>query len=107
MQWPPCSPPRWSRAGSTTFPDQPRTTGATLLRTFSTDGSCTATPTGSTAPNGRRTTTGSSAAAAQRFDAEHALRKALDVVRYGLAHDLLRSTGPHRSTARDPEEPDP
>ena len=32
-----------------------------------------------------------SAAAAQRFDAEHALRKALDVVSYGLAHDLLRS----------------
>ena len=31
------------------------------------------------------------AAAAQRFDAEHALRKALDVVRYGLANDLLHS----------------
>ena len=31
------------------------------------------------------------AAAAQRFDAEHALSKALDVVRYGLAHGLLRS----------------
>ena len=30
-------------------------------------------------------------AAAQRFDAEHALSKALDVVRYGLANDLLRS----------------
>ena len=31
------------------------------------------------------------AAAARRFDAEHALGKALDVVRYGLAHGLLRS----------------
>ncbi|WP_346926020.1 hypothetical protein [uncultured Arthrobacter sp.] len=30
-------------------------------------------------------------AADRRFDAEHALRKALDVVRYGLANDLLRS----------------
>lgn len=29
--------------------------------------------------------------AAGRFDAERALRKALDVVRYGLAHDLLQS----------------
>ena len=51
-------------------------------------GSCTATPTGSNAPSGRRTTAGFSAAAAQRFDAEHALRKALDVVGSGLAHDL-------------------
>ncbi|AOT04073.1 hypothetical protein [Arthrobacter sp. U41] len=32
-----------------------------------------------------------SAAAAQRFDAEHALTRALEVVRYGFAHDLLRS----------------
>lgn len=32
-----------------------------------------------------------SAAAALRFDAEHALRKALDVVSYGLAHGLLSS----------------
>lgn len=31
------------------------------------------------------------AAAAQRFDAEHALGKALEVVRYGFANDLLRS----------------
>ncbi len=31
------------------------------------------------------------AAAARRFDAEHALSKALDVVSYGLAHGLLRS----------------
>lgn len=34
-----------------------------------------------------------STAAASRFDAEHALRKALDVVRYGLANELLRSPG--------------
>lgn len=34
-----------------------------------------------------------STAAAGRFDAEHALRKALDVVRYGLANGLLRSPG--------------
>ncbi|MET4095687.1 hypothetical protein [Arthrobacter sp. UYCu712] len=32
-----------------------------------------------------------SAVAAGRFDAERALRKALEVVRYGLAHELLRS----------------
>lgn len=32
-----------------------------------------------------------SAAAAIRFDAEHALAKALELVRYGFAHDLLRS----------------
>ena len=32
-----------------------------------------------------------SVAAARRFDAEHALEKALDVVRYGFAHGLLRS----------------
>lgn len=32
-----------------------------------------------------------SAAAAQRFDAEHALSKALEVVRYGFANGLLRS----------------
>lgn len=31
------------------------------------------------------------AAAGRRFDAEHALSKALDVVSYGLAHGLLRS----------------
>lgn len=31
------------------------------------------------------------AAAARRFDAEHALSTALDVVSYGLAHGLLRS----------------
>lgn len=31
------------------------------------------------------------AVAAGRFDAEHALRKALEVVSYGFAHDLLRS----------------
>ena len=31
------------------------------------------------------------AAAAQRFDAEHALSKALEVVSYGLAHGLLHS----------------
>jgi hypothetical protein len=34
-----------------------------------------------------------STAAASRFAAEHALRKALDVVRYGLANGLLRSPG--------------
>lgn len=32
-----------------------------------------------------------SAAADSRFDAEHALAKALELVRYGFAHDLLRS----------------
>ncbi|MDR7081581.1 hypothetical protein J2X01_000858 [Arthrobacter ginsengisoli] len=32
-----------------------------------------------------------SAVAATRFEAEHALRKALDVVRFGFANDLLRS----------------
>jgi hypothetical protein len=31
------------------------------------------------------------AVAAGRFDAEHALRRALKVVSYGFAHDLLRS----------------
>ena len=46
-----------------------------------------------------------SAAAAQRFDAEHALRKALDVVSYGLAHDLLRSPAAPVDGA-GPEEPD-
>jgi hypothetical protein len=34
------------------------------------------------------------AAAARRFDAEHALGKALEVVSYGLAHGLLRSPDP-------------
>ena len=34
-----------------------------------------------------------SAAAAGRFDAEHALRKALETVSYGLANGLLRSPG--------------
>ena len=39
------------------------------------------------------------AAAAQRFDAEHALSKALDVVRYGFANSLLRSpAGPESGT---------
>ena len=45
------------------------------------------------------------AAAALRFDAEHALRKALDVVSYGLAHDLLRSPAA-RIDGAGPEEPD-
>ena len=63
-------------------------------------GSCTATPTGSTAPAGRRTHDRLRAAAARRFDAEHALRKALDVVSYGLAHDLLRSPAAPDRAAR-------
>ena len=46
-----------------------------------------------------------SVAAARRFDAEHALRKALDVVRYGLAHDLLRSPAAPIENA-GPERPD-
>ena len=46
-----------------------------------------------------------SAAAAQRFDAEHALRKALDVVSYGLAHDLLRSpAAPIDGAAGEPDQ---
>jgi hypothetical protein len=45
-----------------------------------------------------------SAAAAQRFAAEHALRKALDVVRYGLARDLLRAPAA-AVDAPEPEEP--
>jgi hypothetical protein len=46
------------------------------------------------------------AAAAQRFDAERALRKALDVVRYGFAQGLLRApAGP--GAGAGPEEPDP
>lgn len=49
------------------------------------------------------------AAAARRFDAEHALSKALDVVRYGLAHDLLRSPAAPVSSVdgAGPEGPDP
>lgn len=46
-----------------------------------------------------------SAAAARRFDAEHALGKALDVVRYGLANRLLRSPAA-RDDGAGPEEPD-
>jgi hypothetical protein len=49
-----------------------------------------------------------SAAAARRFDAEHALSKALDVVSYGLARGLLRSpvapesdAGPDSDTGPD------
>lgn len=45
------------------------------------------------------------AAAAQRFDAEHALRKALDVVRFGLANGLLRSPAATIDSP-GPEEPD-
>lgn len=45
------------------------------------------------------------ASAAQPFDAEHALRKALDVVRYGLAHGLLRSPAAPVDGA-GPEMPD-
>ena len=46
-----------------------------------------------------------SAAAAQRFDAEHALRKALDVVSYGLAHELLRSpAAPIDGAAGEPDQ---
>jgi hypothetical protein len=50
-----------------------------------------------------------SAAAASRFDAEHALRKALEVVRYGLANDLLRSPGvpPDSVGGRPPTAPGP
>ncbi|MET1065501.1 MAG: hypothetical protein ABWX85_11100 [Arthrobacter sp.] len=49
------------------------------------------------------------AAAAGRFDAERALGKALDVVRYGLAHGRLRSPAapPHRAEPAAPEIPDP
>jgi hypothetical protein len=50
-----------------------------------------------------------STAAASRFDAEHALRKALEVVRYGLANDLLRSPGvpPDSVGGRPPTAPGP
>ena len=44
-----------------------------------------------------------STAAASRFDAEHALRRALEVVRYGLAHDLLRSPDGPVDDAGQPE----
>lgn len=44
-----------------------------------------------------------SAAAANRFDAERALKKALDVVRYGFANDLLRSPDPSGDGGRPPE----
>lgn len=37
------------------------------------------------------------AVAAERFEAERALRKALDVVRYGLANGLLRPPEPPAS----------
>ncbi|BCW66521.1 hypothetical protein NicSoilB4_12840 [Arthrobacter sp. NicSoilB4] len=46
-----------------------------------------------------------SAAAARRFDSEHALRKALDVVSYGLANGLLRSPAAPVDAAGT-EEPD-
>lgn len=45
-----------------------------------------------------------SAAAAQRFDAEHALRKALDVVRYAFANGLLRSPAAPPADAGAPAE---
>ncbi|NUU32522.1 hypothetical protein [Arthrobacter sp. C9C5] len=56
-----------------------------------------------------------SVAADSRFDAEHALAKALELVRYGFAHDLLRSpeaavdaAGPPADgpPAADPPTPD-
>ena len=66
----------------------------TCSRTSSTGGSCTATRTGFTGPDGQRIMPGWVPWRPAGFDAEHALSRALEVVSYGFAHDLLRSPEP-------------
>ncbi|RKR19736.1 hypothetical protein [Arthrobacter oryzae] len=48
-----------------------------------------------------------SAVAADRLEAELALRKALDAVSYGLAHELLRSPKPDSDAVPPGDGPDP